>query len=285
MQVEALVGLVSKFFTEQSREESSVTPLPGLRLISNRRPTLLQTAIYDPVLCLILQGRKSTTFAEKTVDFGPGESLLVSHDLPVVWRITEAPYLALLLSIDFEVLRTLSEVLDEAPPDAEEASSFDIHKNDPQLLDAFARYLALASSPLETRVLAPLLLKELHFRLLMAPYGAMLRRLVQHDSHPSSIARAIKHIRTRFTSRLLIPKLAQEVGMSASAFHRHFKAITATTPLQYQKELRLLEARRLLLTVRGYSVSEAAFRVGYESPTQFSREYSRKFGTPPSADG
>jgi AraC-like DNA-binding protein len=129
----------------------------------------------------------------------------------------------------------------------------------------------------------PLIRKELHFRLLLAPHGAMLRQLVSHDSHASCIARAIERIRESFRAPLAVPELAQAAGMSPSSFHKHFKTITETTPLQYQKDLRLLEARRLLQEGH-HSVSETAFEVGYESPTQFSREYARKFGASPRND-
>ncbi len=285
--VKRLASRASRLFPDRTEVAASASPLPGLSLLCHRQPTTLRAGLYTPVVCLILQGRKETTLADRTVAFGPGESLVVSHDLPVVSRITkarpDAPYLALILSLDFDTLRSLHATIDEVKLEPTEARSLEVHMSDPQLLDGFRRYLELADSPLEAKVLAPLLRQEIHFRLLMAPHGGMLRRLLRHDSHANSVARAIKHIRTKLTSRILIPELAQAVGMSPSAFHKHFKAVTATTPLQYQKDLRLLEARRLL-TVEGRSVSDAAFDVGYESPTQFSREYSRKFGAPPSAD-
>jgi transcriptional regulator GlxA family with amidase domain len=145
------------------------------------------------------------------------------------------------------------------------------------------RYLALADSPSDAKVLAPLVSKEIHYRLLVAPFGGMLRRLIRHDSKESAISRAIGYIRDDVRSAIVIPELARRVWMSASSFHEHFKTITRTTPLQYQKELRLLEARRLLKT-GGASVTTAAFDVGYESASQFSREYARKFGVPPSQD-
>ena len=145
------------------------------------------------------------------------------------------------------------------------------------------RYLALADSPADAQVLSTLTSKEIHYRLLVAPFGGMLRSLIRHDSNASAIARAIRYIRDDIRSPITIPEIARRVGMSASSFHKHFKTITSTTPLQYQKELRLLEARRLL-TTGGASVTTAAYDVGYESPSQFSREYARKFGVPPSQD-
>jgi AraC-like DNA-binding protein len=158
------------------------------------------------------------------------------------------------------------------------------HWADPGLVDALRRYLSLANSPADARVLGPLIAKEIHYRLLVAPFGGMLRSLILRDSNASAIARAIGHIRGDIRSPIAVPDLARKVGMSPSSFHKHFKTITATTPLQYQKELRLLEARRLLVT-GDISVTVAAYEVGYESASQFSREYARKFGVPPSRDG
>ena len=217
------------------------------------------------------------------MSFGPGECLLVSHDLPVCSRVTTAPYLALVLEVDVATIRKLYDEVAESALDSERARAAVTHRADPGLLDALRRYLALADSPADAKVLGPLISKEIHYRLLVAPFGGMLRRLIRHDSNASAIARAIGHIRGDIRSPIAIPDLARRVGMSASSFHKHFKTITSTTPLQYQKELRLLEARRLLKT-GGASVTTVAYEVGYESTSQFSREYARKFGVPPSQD-
>jgi len=179
--------------------------------------------------------------------------------------------------------RKLYDEVAESALNGKNARAAETHQADPGLLDALHRYLALADSPADAKVLGPLIAKEIHYRLLVAPFGGMLRRLIRHDSSASAIARAIGHIRGNMRSRIAIPDLARRVGMSVSAFHKHFKTVTSTTPLQYQKELRLLEARRLLRTGAA-SVSTAALEVGYESPSQFSREYARKFGLPPSQD-
>ena len=142
------------------------------------------------------------------------------------------------------------------------------------------RYLDLMDKPLDAQVLGPMILKELHFRLLLSPIGGMLRNLLSVDSHASRIAKSIQQIRVRFREPLVVGALARVAGMSPSSFHHHFKSVTGTTPLQYQKDLRMIEARTLL--ERGVpSVSFAGFEVGYESATQFSRDYSRKFGCSP----
>ena len=254
------------------------SPAPPAKL-----PSPFEASLYEPVLCLILQGRKQVSIGEQTLSFGPGECLLVSHDLPVCSRITRAPYLALVLKVDVASIRKLYDEVAESALDRELARAAVTHRADPGLLDALRRYLALADSPADAKVLGPLISKEIHYRLLVAPFGGMLRCLIRHDSNASAIARAIGHIRGDLRSPIAIPDLARRVGMSASSFHKHFKTVTSTTPLQYQKELRLLEARRLLKT-GGASVTTAAYEVGYESPSQFSREYARKFGVPPSQD-
>ncbi|MCH9685455.1 MAG: AraC family transcriptional regulator [Deltaproteobacteria bacterium] len=288
MKVHELAALATTIIDrEPGRGERALQPLPGLLLLRVGQPTPLVAALYEPVVCLILQGRKETMLGDQTVGFGPGESLVVSHDVPVVSRVTQAspasPYLALIFTLDLAVLRGLYEEVGEARVQGAEPRSLHVAQTDPRLLDSLARYLAVTSDPVEAKVMVPMLQREIHFRLLMAPHGAMLRKLLRHDSHASGIARAIARIRRDFKGSISVPELARETGMSPSSFHKHFKTITSTTPLQYQKELRLLEARRLLST-EGQSVSRVAFEVGYESPNQFSREYTRKFGGPPRRD-
>jgi AraC-like DNA-binding protein len=180
------------------------------------------------------------------------------------------------------VLRSLYEDVGElATPEA--ARALLVHRADASLLDAVGRYLTLEESKMDGRVLAPMLLKEVHYRLLVSPIGPMLRSLLRHDSHASAIARSIALLRRDFRTPMVVEELARAVGMSVSSFHEHFKRVTSSSPLQYQKGLRLLEARRLLLAGTA-TATTAAFEVGYESSTQFSREYARKFGRPPRKD-
>jgi AraC-like DNA-binding protein len=257
--------------------------LPGLRLLRHPRVTSFEASVYEPVVCLIMQGRKQTTFGERTHDARKGQCLLVSHDLPVASRVLEAPYVSLLLDVELGLLRSLYDEVADATLDSVDACALEVHEADAALLDALRRYLALAESTTDAKVLGPLIRREIHYRLLMAPFGGMLRSLVRHDSHASAIARAIAQIRRDYRASLVIPELARSVGMSTSSFHKHFKSVTSSSPLQYQKDLRLLAARRLLVAGEA-SVSAAAFEVGYESPSQFSREYARKFGVQPSRD-
>src|SRR5262249_54720195 len=227
---------------EQARRHvparDTVRPMmEGLVLLRQSTPSSFEASLYEPVLCLILQGRKEVSIGEQTLSFGPGECLLVSHDLPVSSRVAKAPYLALVLAVDAATVRKLYDEVAVSVLDGERARAAVTHRADPTLLDALRRYLALVDAPADAKVLGPLILKEIHYRLLVAPFGGMLRRLIRHDSHASAIARAIGHIRDDVRSPIAIPALARRVGMSASSFHKHFKAITSTTPLQYQKEL------------------------------------------------
>lgn len=260
-----------------------VSPVPGLRVLAHPVHTAFEATLYEPIVCVVLRGGKETTFGERTHAVGTGDCLLVSHDLPVVSRIVEAPYLALLFDVNLVTLRGLYDELDPASLDRTVARALDVCAAPPPLLDALARYLASADAPTDARVLGPMVAREIHYRLLTAPVGGMLRSLLRYDSSATAVAKAIAQIRRRFRESLVVAELARDVGLSVSAFHRQFKAVTAASPLQYQKELRLLEARRMLRTGAA-SVSTAAYEVGYQSPNQFSREYARKFGRPPKTD-
>lgn len=259
----------------------------GIYVLRHDAPTQFEASLYRPIVCLILQGGKETTLGDRRFEVAAGHCVVVSHDVPVLARICEAspefPYLALIIELDLEVLRGLHDRVGGASAAVAPSCCMAVAPVDDATRDVIGRYLDLSADPVAARVLLPLLQQELHFRLLMSPSGTMLRALLQDDSHASHIAQAIHLLRDGFRERLTVADLARRVGMSASAFHKHFKLVTTTTPLQYQKDLRLMEAQHLLRS-RGRSVSTAAFEVGYESASQFSREYARKFGWPPSRE-
>lgn len=265
------------------RSPTYVSPIPGLRLLGYPVRTEFEAMLYEPVFCVVLKGCKETTFGERTFEIGTGDCLLISHDVSVVSRIVEAPYVALLLSVNLDTLRGLYDDIGSAIHDKTETRALEVQRATAPLLEALGRYVAIAESPTDAKVLGPMIAKEVHYRLLTAPFGGMLRSLIRYDSAASAITNAIGTIRRRFRENLVVAELAREVGMSVSAFHRHFKAVTATSPLQYQKDLRLLEARRLLRSGT-FTVTAVAYEVGYESPNQFSREYTRKFGRAPKHD-
>ena len=260
-------------------------PVDGLFLLRQLEPTPLEATLYEPVICLILQGQKEVCAGEASVRVGPGESLVVSHDIPVISRITVAspqePYLAVIVRLELKILRALYEEVGSLAFDDTSSRTLTAQTTHPRIIDTLSRYLSLADDPVERRVLLNQVRRELHYRILSSPHGAMLRKLQDHRSNASNIARAIAHIRTHFKESIVVPELAREAGVSQAALYMHFKRITRTTPIQFQKDLRLLEAKRLLLQEED-SISEVALEVGYESLSQFSREYSRKFGISPS---
>src|SRR5512136_660891 len=177
-----LEGLIEQAARRVSAAENghqqATQPMDGLLLLRQDSPSSFEASLYEPVLCLILQGRKQVSIGEQTLSFGPGECLLVSHDLPVRSRITKAPYLALVLEVDVATIRKLYDEVAESALDGERARAAETHRADPGLLDALRRYLALADAPADAKVLGPLVSKEIHYRLLMAPFGGMLRSLI-----------------------------------------------------------------------------------------------------------
>jgi hypothetical protein len=214
----------------------------------------LNATLYEPVLCLILQGSKKVAVGDREIEFGAGESLVVSHELPVVSRITRAskdePYLALVLGINLNIIRSLYEEFGESAMLMDGSRSFEVDQVSDDLLDSLYRLVNASQNKIDSLVLFSQILREVHFRLLQARYGGMLRELLRVDSRASNISKAISIIRSQFMNTLSVPDLAKSVGMSTSSFHQHFKSITESTPLQYQKDLRLLEARRLITTER-----------------------------------
>jgi len=261
------------------------TGVEGLYAIANTETTACSAAFYEPIMCLVLQGAKEAYMSDRVVRYGAGDVLIVSHAVPVEAAVIKAsanaPYGALALRLDLALVRSLHDEIGDIPETQEAPLSVNAAASDDTLVDAMSRLFALSQDRIEAHTLAPLVPTEIHSRLLRARHGGMWRRLLQQDSSASRISKTIAIICENYKSTIAVAELASECGMSLSAFHEHFKSVTATTPLQYQKELRLLEARRLLST-SDLSVAAAAYEVGYESPTQFSREFSRKFGVSPS---
>ncbi len=282
MYLSRLKELCDYHYVEQ---RSEAQPLPGLSVFCRVAPSAMEGWMYEPVLCLVVQGSKVASTGVQTVDLQPGDALIVSHDLPVVSQITTAsaqqPYLAVILAFDLQLLHSLTDDVGQLPLSNVGARSMCKGPAEAAWLEPLVRYFELMGSQSDAKVLGPSTLREIHYRLLLSPMGAMLRNLLVADGHASRVAKAIRQLRSQYRLPLKVPDLARTAGMSASSFHEHFKAITGTTPLQYQKDLRLIEAQALLKTL-SHTVSEAAYVVGYESPSHFSRDFSRKFGVPPS---
>ena len=286
MTQEALLNQVSSLLDKSGlRQGALFHEVSGIHLLRHEAPTSQNATVYSPLLCLILQGAKDVGTNAKTITVRAGQSLIVSHTLPVVSRITEAapdlPYVALVFPLDLDLLRSLAPAALPASG-ARPSEPFSIHlcNTDDQIEDAIRRYLRHCETDLERRLLAPITGREIHARLLIGPHGETLHKLLWHESAASRIFQATQEIQTNLARTIVVKELARDVGMSSSAFFEQFKAVTGTSPLQYQKDLRLLRARDALKTSSA-KVSEIAFSVGYESSAQFSREYLRKFGRSP----
>ena len=263
--------------------------LPGVTLFRGERLDGEVCSVYEPSVALILQGSKRVVVGETSLVYGVSRYLVTSLDLPALATILEAsrerPYLALLLRLDMHEIASLmlSDPLPQAAPASRDTHAMATGEVTLPLLDAFRRLLELADRPQDAPVLAPLLHREIVYRLLTGEAGSRLRQMASADSQSHQIARAVKRIKTNYAEPLRVEDLAREARMSVSTFHHRFKALTALSPVQYQKRLRLAEARRLMLA-ENVDASTAAYRVGYESASQFSREYKRQFGAPPTLD-
>lgn len=261
------------------------TPIPGLTLIRQTTPTALQYAVNKPLVALVLQGSKRVAMGSRTFDFGAGESLLIAANVPTVSQITRAqvssPYISLVLDLDPAVIESLAVEMGPAPFTSDAPIRVDV--TDVEVADTAFRLLRLFDRPTAIAVLKDHLLHELHFWLLSGRHGGAIRSIGVADSHSHRIARVVALLRTNFDKPLRVHDLAAAAGMGVSALHEHFRAITSLTPLQFQKQLRLIEARRMMLS-DGAMIADAAYTVGYESVPQFTREYGRLFGQPPGRD-
>jgi AraC-like DNA-binding protein len=256
------------------------TALPGVTLIHADAPSLPIPLLYTPRLCIGIAGAKELALGNRVFAYGAGEELVASIDLPVTGRITTVPYLAVAMELDLVEIAGLHLAL---PPPDEPSPGLITGPASPELLDAMVRALRMLGRPHEVATLGPLVRREILFRVLSGPRGGLLRRLALDHGHAAGIGRTIAFLRTHFAEPLAIERLARDAAMSVTSFHRHFKAVTSMSPLQYQKQLRLQEARHLLLA-EALDVGSVSARVGYESTTQFTREYARLFGAPPRRD-
>ena len=267
------------------RNGVAATPVEGLVILRETAPTMLQYAVSKPLVALVLQGGKRVTMGSRTFDFGADESLLITTDVPTVSQITNAsrilPYYSLVLELDSTIIADLVGQIGPAPFEADQPLRVD--PTETEIADAALRLLRLFDRPGSLAVLGQSLSRELHYWLLSGRHGGAIRALGVTDSHAQRIARAVSLLRNHYAEPVRIEALAEAAGMSLSAFHVHFRATTSLTPLQFQKQLRLIEARRRMLAL-GEAISDAAYGVGYESVPQFTREYARMFGQPPARD-
>ncbi len=261
------------------------TPIPGLATVRATSPTGLVHAISRPLVCLVLQGGKQVAMGTQVFTFAASESLLITADVPTVSQVTRAsaaaPYLSLVLELDPTIIVDLAVQMKAGF--VAESAPVRVEPTDAEVADAALRLMRLLDRTAAGPVLHALRVRELHYWLLAGRHGAAIRRLGWPEGHAQRVARAVAVLRAEFARPLPVERLAAAAGMSPSSFHRHFRAVTSLSPLQFQKQLRLIEARRLMLA-ESASASRAAFSVGYESVPQFTREYGRMFGLPPVRD-
>ncbi|SHM45856.1 AraC-type DNA-binding protein [Sphingobium sp. YR657] len=270
-----------------AENQRTETGIPRVAMVQGAIPEHELAAVYDPMINLILTGSKTMTVGSRTFRYDPATYFVMSVDLPAVGAVhpaeTGEPYLAVSLTLEPTIVASLLADLPKPAGGELYSSGFSVAPVTDELLDAWARMLRLMERPGDIPALAPAYEREILYRVLQGPHGWMLRDIAAPGTNLSRIGVTIQWIRENFTKPLKVEALASMAALSVSAFHRHFKAVTALSPLQYQKRIRLLHARSLLIAGEGNTTS-VAFGVGYESATQFSREYSRFFGLPPSKD-
>jgi AraC-like DNA-binding protein len=260
--------------------------MPGLHLMRFGWRSVPLVAKYGPCMALVLQGTKSVEFGQKHLKYGAGQYLLASMDLPATSRIVNAskthPLLAVAVDIDFAELKEVIERCDALPPSSSQ-SGMTVFEADAELLNSVVRLLRLLDTPQHARPLAPLARQEILYRLLSGASGSRLLELCRNGSPSNRIAKATTWIRDHFAEGFMVGELAHHVGMSPSSLHQHFKAIAGMTPIQYQRCIRLQEARKSLL-FDSIDIGEASFTVGYQSHSQFSKDYRQYFGRLPKDD-
>jgi AraC-like DNA-binding protein len=269
-------------------EDGAVEPLKGLHLNRSSTPTGPLYGVSKPSFCVIAQGSKEVLLGDSRYRYDPAHYLLATVELPVVGQVIEAsaeqPYLSLRLELDPALVGSVMVEAGHLSARSQgDVRALDVSPLDAELLDATVRLLRLLGSPAEERILRPLITREIVYRLLRGDQGNRLRHLALLGGNTDRIAEAVERLRREFNQPLRIDSLAREMGMSVSGFHHHFKAVTAMSPLQFQKQIRLQEARRILLG-ENLDAASAGYRVGYDDASQFSREYKRMFGQPPLRD-
>lgn len=280
---------LSKIIEANTRQDGTkMTAIPSLFFSRYSNDTGPNYGVNKPSLCIVVQGLKEVLLSQERFQYGPADYLVASVKLPIIGQVTEAssdvPYLALKLEFTpSEILEVLREFQMGVVKKENAKRGMYVSKIEPSLLDAVTRLTRLLDNPKDIPVLAPLIRKEIIYRVLQGEHGGLLKQIAIEGSSTHQISDVIEHILNNYQKSFMIEELAEIANMSVSSLHRHFKEITAMSPIQFQKQLRLQEARSLLLS-ESADAADVAFRVGYESPSQFSREYSRLFGLPPKED-
>lgn len=269
-------------------EEKLQTTIPCLSFSRRTKSTQPLSGMYEPSVCIVAQGAKRVMLGDDTFVYDERHFLITSVDLPTIVQIIKAsvvrPFLGILFKLDMREIAQLMADSNLPPPNLHKSScGMAIGEITIPLIHAFQRLIDLLDEPKDIPFLAPIIQREIYYRLLTSDQGVRLRQMSAAGSQSQQVDKAIEWLKDNFTQPLSVDDLALRVNMSASTFYHHFRVLTSMSPLQYQKRLRLYEARRLMLVER-MDATTAAFQVGYESPSQFSREYRRLFGTPPLRD-
>jgi AraC-like DNA-binding protein len=263
-------------------------PMPGIHVVRSFQSMMPTYNMYRPSLCVVFKGAKEILFGDTTLNYAEMECLVVSVEIPACGRMVgatpEKPYVGMTIEFDIAVLREVLQQLANPPaPSTDSGPCVFVGKVDDRLAECITRIVRMTQTPDAVAILFPAVMRELYYWLLTGPYGSQVAKLALPETQAERVARAIHFLRDQYRQPLRIEQLAEVARMSASSFHQHFKAMTSMTPVQFQKQLRLLEARRLMVAETA-NVSEAAYQVGYESASQFSREYTRSFGVAPKRD-
>ena len=280
---EELVRLIKRARPEDGAEQV----LPGLFLARFSKLTTSPNAVFQPAFCFVAQGSKRAMLGDEVHRYDPGQYLIFTVDLPLTFHVDEAtedrPYLGLRLNLDPAIVASVIAEADLRFRKGDAAAkAMSVNSVDPDLLDAVVRLVRLTERPNDKKMLVPHITKEITYRLSIGGQGARLGHMMM-PAETSRISRAIRHLRQHFDQPLRMEDLARDLGMSVSGLHHQFKSVTAMSPLQYQKQIRLQEARRLMLS-ESLDAASAGFRVGYEDPAYFSRDYKKQFGAPPQRD-
>jgi len=285
--MEKLAEVAAIIARNVSMDGFQATPIERVTLVRSSTVTMPLPNVYRPQLCLVAQGHKEVTLGDRVFRYAPGRYGVVTYDLPAIGHVVDAtpakPYLCVYLDFDPVMLGDLALRVPPPPQAPSPTIGKTVSDASADLLDAVLRLLRLLDNPAALPVLGPLAEQEILYHLLAGPDGARMRHVTASQGRVAQVGRAIGWIAKNFRQRINIELLAAEVGMSQSSLHEHFRAVTSMTPLQFQKQLRLQDARSLML-VENLDVATAAFRVGYESSSQFSREYRRHFGESPARD-
>ena len=285
---EQLAQALLRYTERHSGESPFMTAIDGVGILRSDHPKPPAHMISRPAMCIVAQGAKWATFGGNRLEYRAGQALVIGVETPSIGRVVEAspgePCLVLAIELDLAIMRSVAEGLDAPPrPSGEPGRGAFVADFQGPLADCALRLVRLLDTPRAIPTLYPVIMREICYWLLTGPQGGEVARLALTNSPSQRVISAMYSLRTRFREPIRIEELAEIAQMSPSAFHRQFKALTSLSPLQYQKQLRLLEARRLMIST-SLNVEAASFQVGYESPSQFSREYARMFGAPPKRD-